>query len=277
MSSKPVRVGIAGENDLDPLDIYYTHSKIRPFFSGCGKRIVDTIAEIESGQITANDLPQISVIQDGEGHTFCLNNRRLYVFKHLRRMGLLTNNTISVRVKKAIPREMAKYSPEKCSLNCVLIREKAAWDLDKDKNKDKEKEKGDDEVTAEKESGAETDGTTTTTPAFSASTTSETVATASGAGGGGGGGVAFKNNKKKLQSVTDETDEERYIRQKQKITAAKELYEKQAAERRQRKAEKEALQRTSGGGGDENDSESEEDDDDEGDDEEDLFICNLCR
>ena len=34
MSSKPIRVGIAGENDLDPLDIYYTHSKIRPFFSG---------------------------------------------------------------------------------------------------------------------------------------------------------------------------------------------------------------------------------------------------
>ena len=242
-----------------------------------GKRIVDTIAEIESGQITANDLPQISVIQDGVGHYFCLNNRRLYVFKHLRRKGLLDNNTVTVRVKKAIPREMVKYSAEKCSLNCVLIREKAAWELDKEK--EKEKELSEQEGITDQNGDMEEVTRTTTVPGTvsvpPASTSVPDNSLGAGAGAGAGaGGVAFKNNKKKLQAATEETDEERYLRQKQKIAAAKELYEQQAAERRQRKAEKEASQREAGGQN--NDSESEEDDDEE-EEKDDLFICNLCR
>mmetsp|Transcript_3016 Transcript_3016/g.5402 ORF Transcript_3016/g.5402 Transcript_3016/m.5402 type:complete len:396 (-) Transcript_3016:246-1433(-) len=238
MTSKPIRVNLAGEADIDPRDIYYTHSKIRPFFSGCGKRIVDTIAEIESGQISAKDLPQISVIQDAEGHTYCMNNRRLYVFKHLRRMGLLEGDVITVRVKKAIPRELAKYNPQNCSLNCTIIREKAAIQVEKELEKQKEEE----------DISNECDQPDT------AEVSEKRV----------------KHDKKSQQVKPEETDEERYFRQKQRIEQAREQYKKDAAERLRQKQERDALLKESGAC-DDSDTESSEDEP-----EEELFVCNLC-
>jgi hypothetical protein len=228
-----------------------------------GKRIMDTIAEIESGKITAKDLPQVTVIQDLEGNTYCMNNRRLYVFKHIRRMGLLEGNKVNVRVKIAIPRELVRYTPEKCSLNCVILREKAAWDLEKDDHGEEGAE------TAQKEEATQEKEETGSATAATAAITTPEVKSAEVASGG----VNFKNNKKKLQAVTGETDEDRYARQKQKIAEAKEMYEKQAAERLKRRQEKEALLKASGAT-EQSDSESDED---EEEDEEDLFICNLCR
>lgn len=255
MSSKPVRVGIAGVDEFDPLDIYYTHSKIRPFFSGCGKRIVDTIAEIESGKITAHDIPQISVIQDNQGNAYCLNNRRLYVFKHIRRLGLLENNKIAVRVKKGIPRELAKYTPEKCSLNCVIIREKAAIELDKKESAEQE-ESHEIENAPDEENGI-----------LSTHNSDNNMGEVHKAGG-----VSLKNDKKKLQVAHDETDEERYARKAQKIAEMKILYEKQAAERLAKKKEKEDLLMVADSDTVDDDIEEEQQEEDQ----QDIFICDLC-
>ena len=58
------------------------------------------------------------------GHKFCLDNRRLYVLKELRRKVLLPKNRVTVLMRKAPPRDMIKYTTEKCSLNGTIMREK---------------------------------------------------------------------------------------------------------------------------------------------------------
>jgi hypothetical protein len=47
---------------LRPSEILYTYSKVLPYFSGCGRTLEGTLAEIESGAIKASDLPAIAVI-----------------------------------------------------------------------------------------------------------------------------------------------------------------------------------------------------------------------
>ena len=47
---------------LRPSEILYTYSKVLPYFSGCGRTLKGTLAEIESGAIKASDLPAIAVI-----------------------------------------------------------------------------------------------------------------------------------------------------------------------------------------------------------------------
>lgn len=222
---------------------------------------MDTIAEIESGKTNAKDLPQMSVIQDAEGHTYCMNNRRLYVFKHLRRLGLLEGDTITVRVKKAIPRELAKYTPQNCSLNCTIIREKAALELDKEQESTSTVEDVPVTVTPVAE----------TTTAATVAATATVTATASASAG-----VREKNDKKKFHVADhEETDEERYLRQKQKIEEAKEKYKRDAAERLRQKEEIAALLKESGECDDDDDTGSSSEEDEV--DVEELFVCNLCR
>eukprot|EP00036_Acanthoecidae_sp_10tr_P005194 CAMPEP_0182945618 /NCGR_PEP_ID=MMETSP0105_2-20130417/55785_1 /TAXON_ID=81532 ORGANISM="Acanthoeca-like sp., Strain 10tr" /NCGR_SAMPLE_ID=MMETSP0105_2 /ASSEMBLY_ACC=CAM_ASM_000205 /LENGTH=93 /DNA_ID=CAMNT_0025085659 /DNA_START=15 /DNA_END=293 /DNA_ORIENTATION=+ len=85
---------------LDPAKIRFTHSRIRPRFSGCNKTIEQTKEEIRTGVITPADLPHITVMPLEDGETYCsLNNRRLYVLHWARAEGLLPNNEIGVRVK----------------------------------------------------------------------------------------------------------------------------------------------------------------------------------
>jgi hypothetical protein len=80
------------------------------------------------------DINRITVISDPDENFYCLNNRRLYVFKEVGKLGLLEGrtprNTISVRLKPAVPREQKKYSAATCSLKCALIREKGHSYLD---------------------------------------------------------------------------------------------------------------------------------------------------
>ena len=47
---------------LRPSEILYTYSKVLPYFSGCGRTLKGTLAEIESGAIKASYLPAIAVI-----------------------------------------------------------------------------------------------------------------------------------------------------------------------------------------------------------------------
>lgn len=47
---------------IDPINIRFTHSRIRPRFSGCNKTIEETKDEIRKGVITPADLPHITVM-----------------------------------------------------------------------------------------------------------------------------------------------------------------------------------------------------------------------
>ena len=111
-----------GTLSIDPLGIYFTHSKIRPFFTGCGKRIEDTLSEIREGVTLATTLPLITIIPDTNGNYYSLNNRRLYVLKQLKREGIV--DTVTVRLKQPLEREKVRYTPERCSLHCSIMKEK---------------------------------------------------------------------------------------------------------------------------------------------------------
>lgn len=131
---KSKKLGKAPVSDgLDPIDpavVYFTHSKIRPAFSGCGRRIQDTVDEILTGIKTVSELPFITVLTSGDGHYYSLNNRRLYVLKHLRSIGFLEpTNTVRVRLKTPLPREVKKYSPENCSLTATIMKGRPVKEL----------------------------------------------------------------------------------------------------------------------------------------------------
>lgn len=82
--------------EIDPSIIYHTHSRIRNTFSGCGKKVEDTLADLINKRIKITDIPIITVEYDGE-RFYSLNNRRLYVMKKCKEFGLI--NLIQVRVK----------------------------------------------------------------------------------------------------------------------------------------------------------------------------------
>lgn len=137
--------------DIDPECIRFTHARIRPFFTGCGYRIEETLADIIGGKMSVNDLPKITVILN-EGTYFSLNNRRLYVLKELRSKGLLKGNTIGARVKVALEREKERYKIDRCSLVAKIMKENAAENKDQadddgeDNDCESEKEDGHDEL-----------------------------------------------------------------------------------------------------------------------------------
>lgn len=105
-------------------DIYFTHSKIYPQFSGCGKTIEQTLTELKTKQITISDLPFITVMRcsDNPEVFYSLNNRRLYVFKELEKLGLY--HEVAVRIKP-IPsgkKNQDRYTEERCSKKCVIMK-----------------------------------------------------------------------------------------------------------------------------------------------------------
>lgn len=108
--------------ELDPEVIRFTHSRIRPFFSGCGAKVLDTLNGLMNGLVLIENIPTITAIAGQDGNYYSLNNRRLYVFKELKRAGKLPNGTIKVRVKHPLNREKQRYTAERCSLNATLMR-----------------------------------------------------------------------------------------------------------------------------------------------------------
>ena len=115
---------------IDPKEIRFTHSRVRPFFSGCGRSLESTIESIINKEITIEDLPMITVIKNGNFY-FSLNNRRLYVFKFLRDSGFLEarDNLIQVRTKTALPRELERYKIDRCSLSAKIMISKEATSI----------------------------------------------------------------------------------------------------------------------------------------------------
>jgi hypothetical protein len=102
----------------------FTHSKIRPFFSGCGRRIEDTLNSLINREIAVDDLPLINVLEN-DGALFSLNNRRLYVLKELRHRGLLRNNLVLVRTKEITAKEKKRYTTDRCSLTASIMQERS--------------------------------------------------------------------------------------------------------------------------------------------------------
>ena len=77
---------------VDPSRVRFQHARIRPFFSGCGRSVIETLEEIRQGNLSPSDLPPIQVLvgdqdDDQEPWYFSLNNRRLWVFKRCREEG----------------------------------------------------------------------------------------------------------------------------------------------------------------------------------------------
>ena len=93
-SSKSGKLG-SDEVDIDPEIVYFTFSRVRPFFS-CGRPVNETLESLIKGDLDTSDLPSITLLFDGVSY-FSLNNRRLFVFKSLRQAGKL--ETVRARVK----------------------------------------------------------------------------------------------------------------------------------------------------------------------------------
>jgi len=117
--------------NADPARIRFQHSKIRPYFSGCGRSVSETLDSIRKGEMAPEAIPPIQVLvgpdeQDGKGPWyFSLNNRRLWVLKRCREEGLLENNVIRVRVRPSKSNiEYERYSIENCALEATFKREK---------------------------------------------------------------------------------------------------------------------------------------------------------
>ena len=111
--------------EVDPRNVRFTHSKIRPQFSGCGKLLEETLAEIVSGKLRPEDLPMITVHLLEDGQTYCsLNNRRLWIFKQCREMPDLKFVSIKVRLKPLLSskRNQDKYSLVRCSNSATFLR-----------------------------------------------------------------------------------------------------------------------------------------------------------
>lgn len=164
--------------EMDPYDIYFTHARVRPVFTGCNKLIQQTLDEIVHGETKLEDIPYITVIENfeeapaapdtfgkkkggGKGaakkgarrkrgdssdseeeeeaprggkkktgggggakgelvpYYFSLNNRRLFLFKTLKDMGVI--DKVQVQVKPALEREKTKYTRDRCVLRAKLM------------------------------------------------------------------------------------------------------------------------------------------------------------
>ena len=128
---KPLDPGMI---EIDPSHVYFTFSRIRPFFS-CGRPIQQTLDQLLKGEIQPSDLPSISLLFDGTNY-FSLNNRRLFVFKTLKSAGLI--QTVIARVKPVpqTKRMKDKYTVEKCALTAKLMREGESKGEDENNDED---------------------------------------------------------------------------------------------------------------------------------------------
>ena len=80
------------EISIRPSEIYFSHSKINKRFTGCKKLIAESLNEITSGKTKISDIPKIKLYVAGDRY-ISENNRRLYLFKELEKLGLLTTIT----------------------------------------------------------------------------------------------------------------------------------------------------------------------------------------
>lgn len=133
---KQANTTIAGDSGMimiDPARCRFQHSKIRPYFSGCGRSVHTTLQDIRDGTTKISDLPPIQVLishetsTDNEPWYFSLNNRRLWVLKRLREEGHLEKygNKVAVRVRKPkSQQEKERYTLANCAVEAKIVPEK---------------------------------------------------------------------------------------------------------------------------------------------------------
>lgn len=121
---------------VDPANMYFTHARVRPTFTGCNKTIEETLQEIIDGITKIEDIPMITVLER-DGCSFSLNNRRLYLFKELAKKGLLPPDGVLCQTKPMLAREKERYTPQRCSLQARLIGVRKA---DSDSGKEEEEQ-----------------------------------------------------------------------------------------------------------------------------------------
>jgi hypothetical protein len=99
---------------VDPATVYFSHSKIRTTFSGCGRKVEATLQEIVDGRLTPSELPFITISRDpATGHLFSINNRRLWVLKRCREQGLLgPSGVVRMRLKREDGKNPARWLAE---------------------------------------------------------------------------------------------------------------------------------------------------------------------
>ena len=102
--------------EIDPSIVYFTHARIRSTFSGCGRKVEETLDEIINGKLKPADLPFITVMYDGSVY-YSLNNRRLWVLKQCKERGLVDHIRVRVRPED---KGTIKYSQETCVLHAKL-------------------------------------------------------------------------------------------------------------------------------------------------------------
>ncbi len=144
----PEAAGSLGGNSygmimVDPARCRFQHSKIRPYFSGCGRSVHETLEDIKEGKTKVSDLPPIQVLigdermDDDQGlWYFSLNNRRLWVLKRLREEGFLEKygNKVAVRVRRPnSQKEKERYTLDNCALEARLMPEKKKASKQNDK------------------------------------------------------------------------------------------------------------------------------------------------
>ncbi|CAG9462806.1 unnamed protein product [Pedinophyceae sp. YPF-701] len=114
---------------VDPARVRFAFSRIRPYFSGCGRKVEDTLQDIRDGKLDARDLPAITVMDrpdsgGGDKWYFSLNNRRLWVLKRAADEGLLGGaggREVEVRVRAMRPHELKKYTLETCACEAKFL------------------------------------------------------------------------------------------------------------------------------------------------------------
>ena len=85
---------------LRPKEIYFTHSKISDTFTGCNKKLEETLEELITDISHIKNIPLIRV-QTADGKKYIsMNNRRLWVFKQLEARGLITEIDVYVEFIK---------------------------------------------------------------------------------------------------------------------------------------------------------------------------------
>ena len=128
--------------DVDVATLHFTHARVRPYFSGCGRRLEETLSMIDKGEMDISSLPIITILHNGnsDDYYFSLNNRRLWVIKQLHERGFFDGGKkLKVRMKEALPRERERYTKEKCSLSARIMKEKESVD-DENENEDEDED-----------------------------------------------------------------------------------------------------------------------------------------
>ena len=127
----PERPGLQTLASVNPLAVRFAHSRVRPVFSGCGRRLEATLAALSCGALPLASLPPMAVLSLPGGLLVSLNNRRLWVLQALARAApgrLLPGGLAPARLRAGTRAEAERYTFERCAATATLMRERGGGD-----------------------------------------------------------------------------------------------------------------------------------------------------